>query len=229
MPSKRLIKDICQIFKNPLNDQGIFYKHDDEKVNLGYCMIIGPSDTPYQNGYYFFKFEYPEEYPFVPPKVTFYNNDKNTRFHPNLYRNGKVCLSILNTWKGEQWTSCQNISTVLLTILSILNDTPLLNEPGITKAHRDYNNYNLLITYKNIEHSILSNLIAFIDTTTIFRCFKDELINHFIKSKNQIKEQIEKMKNFDNKEISTSIYRMDVKLVYKILVENYETVCNLYK
>lgn len=229
MPSKRLIKDICQILKNPLNDQGIFYKHDDEKVDLGYCMIIGSSDTPYHNGYYFFKFEYPEEYPFVPPKVTFYNNDKNTRFHPNLYRNGKVCLSILNTWKGEQWTSCQNISTVLLTILSILNNTPLLNEPGITKTHRDYNNYNLLITYKNIEHSILSNLIDFIHTISIFRCFKDDLTNHFIKSKKQIKEQLEKMKEFDNKQITTSLYRMDAKLTYRNLLEKYETVCNLYK
>lgn len=229
MSSKRLIKDICQILKNPLNDQGIFYKHDDEKVNLGYCMIIGPSDTPYQNGYYFFKLEYPEEYPFVPPKVTFYNNDKNTRFHPNLYRNGKVCLSILNTWNGEQWTSCQNISTVLLTILSVLNNTPLLNEPGITKSHRDYDNYNLLITYKNIEHSVLSNLIDFIDTSSIFRCFKDEIAQHFIKSKEQIKEQIEKMKEFDSKEITTSIYRMEAKLVYSKLLKNYKTVCKLYK
>lgn len=229
MHSKRLIKDICQILKNPLNNDGIFYKHDDEKINLGYCMIIGPSDTPYQNGYYFFKFEYPEEYPFVPPKVTFYNNDKNTRFHPNLYRNGKVCLSILNTWNGEQWTSCQNISSVLLTILSILNDTPLLNEPGITKSHRDYNNYNLLITFKNIEHSILSKLINFVDSPSIFRCFKDELINHFTKSKQQIKEQIDKMEEFDKKEISTSIYRMDTKLVYDTLVQKYKTVCNLYK
>lgn len=229
MHSKRLIKDICQILKNPLNNDGIFYKHDDEKINLGYCMIIGPSDTPYQNGYYFFKFEYPEEYPFVPPKVTFYNNDKNTRFHPNLYRNGKVCLSILNTWNGEQWTSCQNISSVLLTILSIFNDTPLLNEPGITKSHRDYNNYNLLITFKNIEHSILSKLINFVDSPSIFRCFKDELINHFTKSKQQIKEQIDKMEEFDKKEISTSIYRMDTKLVYDTLVQKYKTVCKLYK
>ena len=34
-------------------------------------------------------------------KLTYLTNDGNTRFHPNLYRNGKVCLSVLNTWRGK--------------------------------------------------------------------------------------------------------------------------------
>ena len=46
---------------------------------------------------------YPTEYPFKPPKVTYKTNDGFTRFNPNLYKNGKVCISLLNTWQGEQW------------------------------------------------------------------------------------------------------------------------------
>ena len=46
----------------------------------------------------------------------------------NLYKNGKVCISLLNTWQGEQWSSCQNISTILLNLVALLNNTPLLND-----------------------------------------------------------------------------------------------------
>ena len=40
---------------------------------------------------------------------------------------------VLNTWKGEQWTGCNTIKSILLILCSLLNDdTALLNEPGIS-------------------------------------------------------------------------------------------------
>ena len=53
---KRLVKDITYLYKNPLTQQGIYYQHDMENMLLGYAMIIGPEDTPYHNGFYFFIF-----------------------------------------------------------------------------------------------------------------------------------------------------------------------------
>ena len=111
---KRLIRDIVSLHKQPLIKQGIYYQHDDENMLVGYAMIIGPQDTPYEHGFFFFKFIFPDNYPLNPPKVVYMTNDGKTRFHPNLYRNGKTCLSILNTWKGESWTSCQTIRSILL-------------------------------------------------------------------------------------------------------------------
>ena len=96
---KRLISDITNLYKNPLNEQGIYYIHDDENMLKGHAMIIGPQDTPYEDGMYFFEFTFPYDYPINPPKVIFLNCDGKTRFNPNLYRNGKVCLSVLNTWR----------------------------------------------------------------------------------------------------------------------------------
>ena len=58
---------------------------------------------------------------------------------------------MLNTWKGESWSSCQTISSVLLSLSTVLCINPLLNEPHITQTHRDFKNYNLSIEYKNIE------------------------------------------------------------------------------
>ena len=128
---KRLLKDVVDIMKNNLSSQGIYYLHDEENILKGYAMIFGPPDTPYENGVYFFDLNFPHNYPYSPPKLKYLTNNGKTRFNPNLYKSGKVCLSLLNTWKGEQWTSCQTIRSVLLTLVTVLNENPLINEPGI--------------------------------------------------------------------------------------------------
>lgn len=156
---KRIILDIKDIIEEPIDN--IFYFPDEEDITNGYALIIGPEDTPYQYGYYFFKIKFFEDtYPFSPPKVTFLTNNGITRFNPNLYKNGKVCLSILNTWEGEPWSSCQTLRTILITIQSILNENPLLNEPGINKnRHSTYiSRYNKIITYENLNFSIYNYL-----------------------------------------------------------------------
>lgn len=56
------------------------------------------------------------------------------RFNPNIYKNGKVCLSILGTWNGPSWSCAHTLSTVLLSIQSLLNDKPFHNEPGFEKV-----------------------------------------------------------------------------------------------
>jgi ubiquitin-protein ligase len=152
---KRLVKDVKEMMKSPLTAHGIHYKHNNEDMLCGQAMIIGPSDTPYEQGYYFFDFKFPPDYPHSPPVVTYYTNDGVTRFNPNLYKNGKVCLSILNTWKGDQWSGCQSISSILLALCTVLNSEPFLNEPGMTKKHVDFNKYNSVLTYKNFQVAIV--------------------------------------------------------------------------
>jgi ubiquitin-conjugating enzyme E2 Z len=150
----RLLKDVKQIILNPLTENGIYYIHDDEDMLKGYALIIGPSETPYFSGYYFFELNYPVDYPHSPPKVKYLTNGNNVRFNPNLYKCGKVCISLLNTWRGEQWTSCQTISSVLLTLCTLLCKDPLLNEPCVTKTHNDFKNYTTIIEYSNIDVAI---------------------------------------------------------------------------
>ena len=147
----RLLKDVKQIMKSPLHENGIYYVHDDIDMMKGYAMIVGSVDTPYFGGYYFFELKFPTDYPHSPPSVTYWTNGDNIRFNPNLYKCGKVCVSLLNTWRGDQWTSCQTISTVLLTLCTLLCKDPLLNEPGVTSAHADFNNYTEIIESVNIK------------------------------------------------------------------------------
>ena len=70
-----------------------------------------PTDTPYTGGVYEFDILFPVKapgYPSVPPKVKFRTTGAGSvRFNPNLYNDGKVCLSLLGTWDGapgEQWS-----------------------------------------------------------------------------------------------------------------------------
>jgi len=150
----RLLKDVKQIMKNPLTENGIYYIHDDTDILKGYALIIGPSETPYFGGNYFFEFNYPADYPHTPPTVKYWTNGNNVRFNPNLYVCGKVCVSLLNTWRGDQWTSCQSISTVLLTLCTLLCKDPLLNEPGVEKGHRDMITYDEIIQFANLDIAV---------------------------------------------------------------------------
>lgn len=212
---KRLISDITSLYKNPLNDQGIFYVHDDENILKGYSMIIGPKDTPYENGLYMFEFNFPYDYPYSPPKVVYCTNDGSTRFNPNLYRSGKVCLSLLNTWRGEGWTSCQTIRSVLLTLVTVLNEKPLLNEPGITEKHKDFHPYNSIITYKNYSFSILESICGFSNYTIMLPFInfaKEHLLNQEVDIMNSL--QLLSVKYPEPIQQNVSIYNMQVIINY---------------
>jgi len=222
---QRLLRDVKSIIRNPLTDNGIYYIHDDEDILKGYAMIVGPSETPYFGGFYFFEFSYPSDYPHSPPSVKYMTNGDNIRFNPNLYTNGKVCISLLNTWRGEQWTSCQSISTVLLNLCTLLCKDPLLNEPGVSKEHSDFNNYTKIIEYKNIEIAILRmitrNKSSFCEN---FDIFYPALKDNFIKNNNAVIDYLADKANNQNapEKISTSMYSMSTVIDYKKLYNNYK-------
>lgn len=226
---QRLLRDVKNIMRNPLTDNGIYYIHDDEDMLKGYAMIVGPSETPYFGGFYFFEFLYPTDYPHSPPSVKYMTNGDNIRFNPNLYVNGKVCISLLNTWRGEQWTSCQSISTVLLNLCTLLCKEPLLNEPGVGKTHPDFNNYTRIIEYKNIEIAILRMVTK--DPSSFcekFNAFYPTLKENFIKNNDAVIKYLEEKSNNETapEKIITSMYSMITVIEYKKLQKRYADVAN---
>jgi len=219
----RLLKDVKQIIKNPLTEQGIYYIHDDNDIMKGYALIIGPSDTPYFSGNYFFEIEYPRDYPHSPTKVKYCTNGKNVRFNPNLYVCGKVCVSLLNTWRGEQWTSCQSISTVLLTLCTLLCNTPLLNEPGVNNGHYDIKSYNEIINFANIDIAIC-DIIEKKEYIYMpfFENFYPFIKQNFLKNYDAILDFANKKNiefNSQTKNFKTGFYGMNVNLNYVAIIE----------
>ena len=182
---KRIIQDLKSLDTKSLEQNNIYYFHDEENVFRGYAMIIGPEDTPYYHGFYFFQFDFPENYPFSPPKAKFCTYDGRTRFHPNLYISGKVCLSLLNTWRGDSWNSCQSIETVLFNLTMLFDKEPLLNEPGLNPSLRDIQIYNDIITYRNLEHSFCYYMQES-NVPEVFKVFWDIMVKKTKENKDKI-------------------------------------------
>lgn len=67
------------------------------------ALIKGPTRTPYEDGLYLFDIQLPNIYPAVPPHFC-YLSQCSGRLNPNLYDNGKVCVSLLGTWIGKVGT-----------------------------------------------------------------------------------------------------------------------------
>lgn len=230
----RLLKDVKQIILNPLTENGIYYIHDDEDMLKGYALIIGPSETPYFSGYYFFELNYPVDYPHSPPKVKYLTNGNNVRFNPNLYKCGKVCISLLNTWRGEQWTSCQTISSVLLTLCTLLCKDPLLNEPSVTKTHNDFKIYTDIIEYSNIDVAICDIVSkkkgVYIELFESFYPFvKDNFLKNYTKHVEFVQKKI--ATTFKAPTIlKTGLYGMTIEIDYlKVLNKLKECKDNLIK
>jgi len=148
----------------------IFVRSYDDNITLLKAIITGPEGTPYTGGIYEFDIYFPSNYPTVPPKITFKTTGRGTvRFNPNLYNDGKVCLSLLGTWEGaqgEQWNAeTSTIIQVLVSIQSlILCAEPYYNEPGFERNYGTNNGnaesirYNEEVFRNNLKFAILGQL-----------------------------------------------------------------------
>ncbi len=190
--SKRVMKDIQRV-QSELKEQGIWYWMDDTNITKGKALIRGPPDTPYEGCLLVFSVVFPNDYPFSPPKVLFLTSDGRTRFHPNLYVEGKVCLSILGTFSGPSWSGTQSLSSVLISILALLDKNPLAHEPGyatgtlLSERHRDY--------AECVEHQMVSLMVQSIHS------FEKESFPLWAEFEEEIKEQLPSLKQALTKKI----------------------------
>ncbi|KAH8043727.1 hypothetical protein JL722_15038 [Aureococcus anophagefferens] len=125
-------------------------------------MIAGLEGTPYAGGFFHFKVRFPPAYPCDCPKVELATTGRGTvGFNPNLYANGKVCLSILGTWAGPSWSPTQSLASVLLSIQSLMHDRPYVNEPGREAASdAACAPYNEFLRYATLRYALARNVDA---------------------------------------------------------------------
>ena len=121
---KRINKELENITKD-LPDNYSAFPHGD--IYNWQAVIPGPSDTPYEGGVFFLNIHIPEEYPMVPPRVSF----TSRIFHCNINSNGSISLDILK----NKWSPALRISTLILSITSLLSepnpDDPLVPDIAI--------------------------------------------------------------------------------------------------
>ena len=107
---KRMQKERAK-FAEQNNDDYFVNITDDDLLNFN-AYVLGPADTLYAYKLIKLQFTIPSNYPLVPPKVKFIQHSGG-RLHPNLYVEGKVCLSILGTWPGEPWATAMTVESGL--------------------------------------------------------------------------------------------------------------------
>lgn len=207
---KRIVnKDMRQIERMNLSELGIHVNFDEENIMKATAIIIGPKDTPYENGILYFIIEFPNNYPYSPPKLGYLSHSRY-RIHPNLYVGrshdnyiGKVCLSAINTWSGPKWTTVMDIGSVLLSIQSLLCNNPLHNEPGFENEKGKRNDtYNQMVEYDTFNHLVKNNGF---NIHPLFESFNDVILKHLKKEKETILTKINDLYEKNPKTIKASI------------------------
>ncbi|KAI0022200.1 UBC-like protein [Xylariomycetidae sp. FL0641] len=153
----RITKEISELQKTP--DLSIAVAFRDRDVRNVRALIVGPHETPYEFGFFEFAVKFNKDYPRKSPSVTgTTTNSGRCRFNPNIYSSGKVCLSILGTWRGErgeEWSAAQGLESILLSIQSLMSSNPYENEPGFEDANESGDKKNQKDYVAKIRHETL--------------------------------------------------------------------------
>ncbi|KAI0323038.1 hypothetical protein OF83DRAFT_1048195 [Amylostereum chailletii] len=175
---------------------GVWVRVDEVRNDVIKIMIAGPEGTPYEGGLFEFDCFMPLEYPNKPPLLHLRTTGGGrVRFNPNLYNEGKVCLSLLGTWPGspeEQWKATRStLLQVLVSIQSmILIDAPYFNEPGHGKANLKSPSsiaYNKNICLQNVKWA----MVEWMTDEHRNGLWRDVIANHFSIRKSAIRTTIE--------------------------------------
>ncbi|CAF0905356.1 unnamed protein product [Adineta steineri] len=140
-----------KVLKNELSDlikdppEGFIVEPDQNDFFTWNVGIFGAPNTLFAGGYYKALLKFPVDYPYRPPKLKFLSD----MWHPNVYTDGQICISILHEpgedeRSGEQacerWSVVQNVRSILLSIISMLNE-PNISSPANIDASIDYRKY----------------------------------------------------------------------------------------
>uniref|UniRef100_A0AC34RAJ8 UBC core domain-containing protein n=1 Tax=Panagrolaimus sp. JU765 TaxID=591449 RepID=A0AC34RAJ8_9BILA len=124
---RRLMRDFKKLQEDP--PPGISGAPSEANILIWEAVIVGPPDTPFEDGTFKLKLEFSEEYPNKPPVVKFLSK----MFHPNIYNDGSICLDILQ----NRWSPTYDVSAVLTSVQSLL-DEPNPNSPANAIAAEMY-------------------------------------------------------------------------------------------
>ncbi|KMZ04446.1 baculoviral IAP repeat-containing protein 6 isoform X6 [Drosophila simulans] len=196
---KRLAQEAVTLSTSlPLSfSSSVFVRCDTDRLDVMKVLITGPADTPYANGCFEFDVFFPPDYPNQPMLINLETTGRHSvRFNPNLYNDGKVCLSVLNTWHGrpeEKWNAqTSSFLQVLVSIQSlILVPEPYFNEPGFERSRGSPSGTNSSREYNSNIYQACVRWAMLEQIRSPSQCFKDVIHKHFWLKREEICAQIE--------------------------------------
>ncbi|KAI8883684.1 ubiquitin conjugating enzyme [Backusella circina FSU 941] len=135
-----LARQLKDLQKNPV--EGFSAGLVEDNIYEWEILIIGASDTLYEGGFFKARLSFPNSYPIEPPTMTFITE----MYHPNVYPDGTVCISILHPpgedkygyeQANERWSPVHTVETILLSVISMLS-SPNDESPANIEAAKMY-------------------------------------------------------------------------------------------
>ena len=115
-----------------------------------------------------------------------------------------------------------DITTVLLTIQSLLDNQPFHHEPGQENNNTKQNSlYNEVIKYESINTLLLRNIM---DPPHSFEIFIEAMKNEQRTYNESILEYLEKNKETPRRNIQVGFYRINITLDYQVLYQKYNSL-----
>ncbi|GMG47300.1 unnamed protein product [Ambrosiozyma monospora] len=158
---RRLLKEYQELLKNPT--EGIVAGPvSDTNLFEWQCLLEGPKDTVYEDGVFKAIMKFPKDYPLSPPTLKF----QSDILHPNIYKDGTVCISILHApgddplmyeSADERWGPLQSIEKILLSVCSMLADCNINSPANVDAAklwREDRESFNKVVrkqVFKTLE------------------------------------------------------------------------------
>jgi ubiquitin-protein ligase len=156
MAIKRLQTEFKQYLKEPNSHYSIEI-HNNNFLKWS-ILLFGPSDTIFEGGIFKCELLFSKDYPNKAPIFKF----SDPLFHPNIYPDGKVCMSILHEGVdqfgyehiSERWNPSHSVNSILLSFISILSE-PNFESPANVDASKMWrDNYQ---EYKRVIYKYISN------------------------------------------------------------------------
>ncbi|CAK5280472.1 unnamed protein product [Mycena citricolor] len=130
-PSKQFLTRLSREYRTlSFMSDSILVRAYEDRTDLLRSLIIGPENTPYEDAPFVIDWMLDSNFPQSPPLLHFLSwTNGNGRVHPNLYEEGKVCLSILGTWAGDKDEIWNATRSTLLQVLVSIQGLVLVKEP----------------------------------------------------------------------------------------------------
>lgn len=148
---RRVAKEIHDLANDP--PEGIRVNINDEDVTDIQAYIEGPAGTPYAGGVFRVKLALGKDFPQAPPKAFFLTKI----FHPNVAKNGEICVNTLK----KDWKPDLGIKHILLTVKCLLivpNAESALNEEAGKLLLEQYECYSQRAKMMTEIHALSSKM-----------------------------------------------------------------------
>lgn len=137
--TKRLQSELMQLMTSSTPGVSAFPESDANLLKWT-GTIEGPPDTFYEGLKFKLSIQFPANYPYSAPTITF----TSPMWHPNVDMSGNICLDILK----ENWSAVYNVQTILLSLQSLLgepNNKSPLNAQAAQLYEKDPEQYKKLL------------------------------------------------------------------------------------